>query len=286
MSRVVDEDVGCCTIPPGICLILGLALDEADQHPPGSALGDTARNVVKNYERYRDSFPVASEPFNEMNHYIAIGLDLARGRRTRKDTKRLMYENADHELRTEHDRFVNKALLGGMLKGGVKVIVLSGVGALLTPLLFAYFGLSEEKQRGSIDPHLASGAAAISLIFFGMVWQSAITNMRVSKLFRDHREEIKLADEQYCRDVRIEYRRAAHAELATRRFYHPDEELSLTSDIQELMISAELASDAAVRDDHIETRGFRDVVIRVIAPWRGLQRTIKTESSKRPECAS
>ena len=46
MSRVVDEDVGCCTIPPGICLILGLALDEADQHPPGSALGDTARNVV------------------------------------------------------------------------------------------------------------------------------------------------------------------------------------------------------------------------------------------------
>ncbi|MBL9125036.1 MAG: hypothetical protein JNG90_15470, partial [Planctomycetaceae bacterium] len=152
MSRTIADDVGTCTVPPGICLILGLALDEADQHPAGSALGETARNVVRNYERYRDSFPPASDPFNEMNHYIAIGLDLARGRRTRKETKRLMYENADHELRTEHDRFVNKALLGGMLKGGMKVIILSGMGALLTPLLFAYFGFTQEQQRGSIDP--------------------------------------------------------------------------------------------------------------------------------------
>lgn len=270
MSRAVEEETACCVIPPGVCLILGLALDEADQHSDGSALGDTARNVVKNYERYRDSFPVASNAFNEMNHYIAIGLDLARGRRTRKDTKRLMYENADHELRTEHDRIVNKALLGGLLKGGVKIIVLSGLGALLTPLLFAYFGYGQHQERGSIDPRLASGAAAISLIFFGMVWQSALTNIRVSKLFRDHREEINEADAQYRDEVRDEYRRAANAEIATRRFYHPDEELSLSSDIQELLISAELAADDCARDDvHVDS-GLRSVVVRVMAPWRSI----------------
>src|SRR4051794_1316729 len=104
ITAVADQKTQCCSIPPGICLILGLALDEADQHEPGSTLSETARNVVRNFERYRDSFPVGSDPFNELNNYLAIGLDLARGRRTRKETKRLMYQNADHELRSEHDR--------------------------------------------------------------------------------------------------------------------------------------------------------------------------------------
>ncbi len=271
MPSYTEEKIACCSVPPGICLILGLALDEADYHSPGSVLSETARNVVRNFERYRDSFTPGTDPFNEMNHYIAIGLDLARGRRTRKDTKRLMYQNADHELRTEHDRIVNKALLGGMLRGGFKIIVLSGLGALLTPLLFAFFGLGQGKERVSIDPQMASWAAAISLIFFGMVWQSALTNIRVSKLFRDHRNEIKRADEQYRTEVRIEYRRAAQAEIATRRFYHPDENLSLTNDIQELLITSEMAGDAELRDDLMEPESFRKVAVRVMAPWRSMR---------------
>jgi len=279
VNRIAAEEDTHCTIPSGICLILGLALDEADQHAPGSTLGDTARNVVRNFERYRDSFPIASDSFNEMNHYIAIGLDLARGRRTRKDTKRLMYQNADHELRTEHDRIVNKALLGGMLKGGFKIVVLSGLGALLTPLLFAFFGYGQQ-ERGVIDPELASWAAAISLIFFGMVWQSALTNIRVSKLFRDHRNEINKADEQYRALVRIEYRRAAHAELATRRYYHPDEQLSLTGDIQELLISSELARQDEAREDLSEPQGWGNTIVRVLAPWRAMRPTNGAEAKK------
>lgn len=273
----------CCSVPPGICLILGLALDEADQHADGSALGDTARNVVRNFERYRDSFTVASDPFNEMNHYIAIGLDLSRGRRTRKETKRLMYQNADHELRTEHDRIVNKALMGGMLKGGFKIIVLSGVGAMLTPLIFTVFGLNQQRERGAIDPQLASAAVAISLIFFGMVWQSALTNIRVSKLFRDHRNEIKKADEQYRADVRIEYRRAAQAEIATRRYYHPEEELSLTRDIQDLLIYAEMARATDLSDDLMEPEGWGQVAVRVMAPWRAMRLALRDGPSTNGE---
>ena len=194
---------------------------------------------------------------------------MASGRRTRKITKDKMYQAADDEFEREYERIVSKTAMGAILRGGWKLLIVSGLGALLTELFLRT--VKSKPTEGATGPghEWVSLTAAVALMFFGMVYQGAITQHRVGKIFREHKRAIREADATYRREVRGEYRQAASMELAVRRQYNPRVEPQISSAIQELLLQAVVGDDAPpeIQPPPMRTRVTR-AFLRMFAPQR------------------
>jgi hypothetical protein len=274
---------------PGFTLYVALALDEADHQPEGCAIGHAARLTLAGFHQYLETLPVGTQPWAEHHAYLQIAIDLAAGRRTRKTTKDKMYRAADDEFEREYERIVSKTAMGAILRGGWKLLILSGLGALLTELL-----LRSINPQHHADPYAAGHGwvtltAAVALMFIGMVYQGAVTQHRVGTIFREHKRAIREADATYRTQVRREYRQAASMEMAVRQQNHPGVEPQTSAAIRELLLQAEVGDDPAPQPVPEPTplrAQMGRALLRMFAPqrsWRPAQATTSAgEEGSRP----
>jgi hypothetical protein len=258
---------------PGFTLYIALALDEADHQPQQSAIGHAARVTLEGFHQYLESLPIGSATWAEHHAYLQIAIDLAAGRRTRKTTKDKMYRAADDEFEREYERIVSKTAMGAILRGGWKLLIVSGLGALLTELLLRSLDPQHHADPNSASHGWVTLTAAVALMFIGMVYQGAVTQHRVGTIFREHKRAIREADWTYRTEVRREYRQAASMELAVRRQYHPGVEPSMSAAVQELLLQAVVGDDPAPEPvlPPLGTRMGR-AMVRMFAPQRSWRR--------------
>jgi len=271
----VPDPSSTCPLPasslftPGFTLYIALALDEADHQSESSAIGQAARVTLAGFHQYLATLPVGTPSWAEHHAYLQIAIDMAAGRRTRKVTKDKMYRAADDEFEREYERIVSKTAMSAILRGGWKLLIISGLGALLTELLLRSMNPQHHADPNGADHRWVTLTAAVALMFIGMVYQGAVTQSRVGTIFREHKRAIREADATYRTEVQREYRQAASMELAVRRQYHPGVEPTVSTAIQELLLQAVVGDQPAPEPERAPLGArLRKAILRMYAPER------------------
>jgi hypothetical protein len=172
-------------------------------------LRQSAREVVRVYEEFTVQFQSGTREWWYCARVRGAANSLARGIARRKKTHAERVAAAEQEKASMVARLSESERWWGLLKGGIRLLLLGGFSYALVRAIFAVPRIAE--QRAGLQEQYASIATALAIALIGSFLRWRLMMRRILGVFRAYAQALSDANDEYARSVLIEYRFTAES---------------------------------------------------------------------------
>jgi hypothetical protein len=172
-------------------------------------LRQSASEVVQVYEQFIAQFEKGSKEWWYCSRVRGAANSLARGIARRRKTHTERIAAAEQEKADMIARLSETERWWGLLKGGIRLLLLGGFSYAIVRAIFTLPRLAQ--QTTGLHEQYAAIATALAIALIGSFIRWRIMLRRMFRVFRIYAQAISDANEEYSKSALVEYRFAAES---------------------------------------------------------------------------
>jgi hypothetical protein len=172
-------------------------------------LRQSAQEVVRVYEEFANQFESGTKEWWYCARVRGAANSLARGIARRKKTHAERVAAAEQEKNNMIARLLESERWWGLLKGGVRLLLLGGFSYALVRAIFTVPHIAQ--QTTGLQEQYASVATALAVALIGSFVRWRLMMRRILRVFRTYANALSEANDEYAESVLAEYRFTAES---------------------------------------------------------------------------